>query len=138
MEGSVWNVTPSSVQMKLNKKDVDAEFWPRLLADKHLEKTNVTVDWDRYVDEDDDGKDFDTDGFGNMGPGGPGGMGMGGGMGGMMGGGMPGMEGMDFSKMMAGMGGMPGGMPGMGMDEGEGEDEDSDDEGLPDLESTDN
>lgn len=46
--------------MKLNKKDVDAEFWPRLLADKNLEKTNVKIDWDRYVDEDEaDGKDFD-------------------------------------------------------------------------------
>lgn len=50
-EGSVWNVLPQSIQMKLNKKDKEAEFWPRLLKDKTKEKTNVTIDWDRYVDE---------------------------------------------------------------------------------------
>jgi len=50
-EGSVWNVLPGSIQMKLSKKDKEAEFWPRLLKDKIKEKTNVTVDWDRYVDE---------------------------------------------------------------------------------------
>lgn len=50
-EGSVWNVLPQSIQMKLNKKDKEAEFWPRLLKDKVKEKTNVTIDWDRYVDE---------------------------------------------------------------------------------------
>ena len=38
--------------MKLNKKEVEEEFWPRLLLDKVQEKTNVKVDWDRYVDED--------------------------------------------------------------------------------------
>ena len=50
-EGSVWNVLPQSIQMKLSKKDKEAEFWPRLLKDKVKEKTNVTIDWDRYVDE---------------------------------------------------------------------------------------
>ena len=46
--------------MKLNKKVKDEEFWPRLLLDKVKEKTNVKLDWDRYVDEDEaDGKDFD-------------------------------------------------------------------------------
>ena len=46
--------------MKLNKKEASDEFWIRLLKDKLLEKTNVTVDWDRYVDEDDDGTNFNT------------------------------------------------------------------------------
>ena len=50
-EGSVWNVLPQSIQMKLSKKDKEAEFWPRLLKDKVKEKTNITIDWDRYVDE---------------------------------------------------------------------------------------
>ena len=60
-EGSIWNVLPSSIHMKLNKKDQDEEFWPRLLLDKALEKTNVTIDWDKYVDEDEaEGNDFDT------------------------------------------------------------------------------
>ena len=48
-ESSVWNVLPFSIQMKLGKKKKGEPFWPRLLKDKALEKTNVTVDWDRYV-----------------------------------------------------------------------------------------
>lgn len=75
-EGSKWNVLPGSVHMQLTKKDVDEEFWPRLLADKVLEKTNVKIDWDRYVDEDEaEGKDFDTGALdGGMDFGGMGGM----------------------------------------------------------------
>ena len=46
-ESSVWNVLPFSIQMKLSKKEKGGPFWPRLLKDKALEKTNVTVDWDR-------------------------------------------------------------------------------------------
>ena len=134
------NVLPASIQMKIMKKDKEEEdFWPRLLENKVLEKTNVTVDWDKYVDEDEGDQDFDTgalDGgmdFASMmqGMGGAGGMpGRGGrpGMGGM--GGMP-----DMSAMMGGMGagGMPdmGGAGDMGMDEAADSD---DDEELPDLE----
>mmetsp|Transcript_22937 Transcript_22937/g.33266 ORF Transcript_22937/g.33266 Transcript_22937/m.33266 type:complete len:207 (-) Transcript_22937:228-848(-) len=74
-EGSVWKVLPRSVQMNIKKKDVDQEFWPRLLKDKHLEKTNVSIDWDRYEDEDDEAEagGFDMSalqggsGFGGMG-----------------------------------------------------------------------
>jgi hypothetical protein len=105
-EGSIMKVLPMNVQMKLNKKNQDEEFWPRLLSDKLLEKTNVKVDWDRYVDEDDEADGFDTrdlDGGYNLGGGMPG-------MGGM--GGMPGMGGMGGMPGMGGMGGM-GGMAGM-------------------------
>ena len=154
-DGSVWNVLPASVQMKLNKKAKGEEFWPRLLKDKALEKTNVTVDWDRYVDEDEQDGDFDTSNLDD-------GMGFGGtwstndgrvasarrphpltslssiclastgGMGG-------GMGDMDFSKMMAGMGGMGGGMPpgGFGGDDDDDVPDSDDDEDLPDLEDTD-
>mmetsp|Transcript_90791 Transcript_90791/g.256406 ORF Transcript_90791/g.256406 Transcript_90791/m.256406 type:complete len:199 (-) Transcript_90791:102-698(-) len=136
-DGSIWNVLPNAIHMKLLKKEQDEEFWPRLLLDKVKEKTNVKIDWDKYVDEDEaDGNDFDAsalDGgmdFGSMG-----------GMGGMPGmGGMGGMGGMDFSKMaeMAGMGGMPG-MGGENDEAFDGGEEDSDDdEGLPDLESAEN
>eukprot|EP01038_Epipyxis_sp_PR26KG_P014216 gene14216-19075_t len=59
--GSIWNVKPDSVQMRLNKKSRDDEFWPRLLLHKSKEKTNVTIDWNRYMEEDEaDGADFDT------------------------------------------------------------------------------
>eukprot|EP00934_Nitzschia_sp_Nitz4_P006226 Nitzschia sp. Nitz4//scaffold17_size182527//55011//56084//NITZ4_001841-RA/size182527-processed-gene-0.47-mRNA-1//-1//CDS//3329539301//6216//frame0 len=151
-EGSTYKVLPRSVQMHILKKDKeDEEFWPRLLKDKALEKNQVSIDWDRYVDEDEEEEGFDMSNL-------EGGMGMGGmpGMEGMMGGGMPpGMGGMPGMEGMGGMGGMPGmggGMGGMDMAElmkqmgqmgGGGEfegKEDDDDEGdedlddLPDLE----
>ena len=75
-EGSVWNVLASSIQMKLNKKVKGEEFWPRLMKDKALEKNMVTIDWDRYVEEDEEEGGFDMD---NM----QGGQDFGGGMGGM-------------------------------------------------------
>jgi hypothetical protein len=140
-------VLGSSIHLKISKKNKDEEFWPRLLVDKNLEKTNVKIDWDRYVDEDEaEGNDFDTQALDGgmdfnsmMGGGGMGGMG---GMGGL--GGMGGMGGMGGLGGMGGMGGM-GGFGGMGNDEGEEEDgdevegEDGDDEEdneLPDLEPT--
>jgi len=130
---STYKVLPRSVQMHVMKAkseddNEEEEFWPRLLKDKALEKNQVKVDWDRYVDEDeeDEAGGFDTSnlegGMGGMG-GMPGMGGMGGmpGMGGM--GGMPGMGGMGGMPGMGGMGGMPGmggmgGMPGMGGDMG--------------------
>ena len=95
-EGSTYKVLPRSVQMLLKKaKDDQDEFWPRLLNDKALEKNQVTVDWDRYVDEDEEDGGFDTSNLdGGMGMGGMGGMG--GGMGGMGGG----MGGMDMEALM--------------------------------------
>ena len=47
-EGSIYNVLPGSIQMKLTKKDKESEFWPRLLENKVLEKTNVKIDWNRF------------------------------------------------------------------------------------------
>lgn len=123
VEGSLWNVLPSSIQIKLMKKDkVNEEFWPRLLKDKVLEKNNVTIDWDRYVDEDEGDEDFDMNSM-------AGGQGFGGT-------GMPGMDGsggtgaMDIQNMLAQMQ-AGGGMPAVNAEE----DADSDDdENLPDLE----
>ena len=75
-EESTFNVLQSNVVMKLMKQDKEAEFWPRLLSDKLKEKTNVKVDWDKYVDEDEaDGVDFDAEDMGGMGMPGMGGMG---------------------------------------------------------------
>jgi len=113
-EGSTYKVLPRSVQMHILKKDKEEEeFWPRLLKDKALEKNQVKIDWDRYVDEDEEEEQGGFD-MSNL----AGGMGMGGGgmppgMGGM--GGMPGMEGMGGMPGMEGMGG-PGGMGGMDME----------------------
>ena len=87
------------IELVLKKKE--AGSWPSL-GNKKL--NFVKIDWNKWVDSDDEGEDFDTDGMQGMGGkggmGGMGGMGMGGkgGMGGMEGmGGMPGMGGMDFS-----------------------------------------
>ncbi|MEY4821758.1 MAG: hypothetical protein RLY72_1410, partial [Planctomycetota bacterium] len=65
--GSKYNVFPMNVSMKLTKKNQDEEFWPRLLLDKNLEKTNVKIDWDKYVDEDEEKEGFDTKGYGDVG-----------------------------------------------------------------------
>jgi prostaglandin-E synthase len=96
------------------------EFWPRLLKDKALEKNQIKIDWDRYVDEDEEEEGFDTSAL--EGGQGMGGMPPGGGMPGGMGGGMPGMggegggmpPGMDMEALMKQMGGMGGGAPGGG------------------------
>jgi hypothetical protein len=59
-EGSTYKVLPRSVQMHILKKDKEDEaFWPRLLKDKALEKNQVNIDWDRYVDEDEEDGGFD-------------------------------------------------------------------------------
>ena len=64
-DASTFNVLQSNIVMKLMKEDKEAEFWPRLLSDKLKEKTNVKVDWDKYVDEDEaDGADFDAEDMG--------------------------------------------------------------------------
>ncbi|KAM0887928.1 hypothetical protein ACQ4PT_028679 [Festuca glaucescens] len=96
----------------------EAKWWNKLVRDDQKAPHFVKVDWDKWVDEDDDGADINVDGmdFANMG-----------GMGGL--GGMGGMG--DLASMMGGMGGMggmgmPQGMGGMGMDEF---DDESDEEG---------
>ncbi|KAL6502816.1 hypothetical protein OROHE_023984 [Orobanche hederae] len=108
----------------------EKKWWTKLLRGDEKTPHYVKVDWDKWVDEDDNtgpsdldlgGMDFSK--FGDMG--GMGGMGgMMGGMGGMMGG----MGGM--ADMMGGMGGMMGGAGGFG-DNATGDDfEDSDDEEI--------
>lgn len=154
-EGSKYNVLPRSVQMHIMKKtkgdgdddDDEEEFWPRLLQDKALEKNQVKIDWNRYVDEDEEEEGFDTSALdGGMGMGGMPGMGMGGmpgmgGMGGMPGmggmGGMPGMGGdMDMEALMKQMGdiGAVGGDDDDDDDDAKGDDEEDDLDDLPDLE----
>ncbi|KAL2890245.1 Protein wos2 [Ceratocystis lukuohia] len=117
------NHTGKNIEIKLQKKELGEDYWPRLLKDKakmHFLKTN----FDLWVDEDeqDETADDDLSQFGGMG-----GMPDMGGMGGMPGmGGMGGMGGdfggIDFSKL--------GGLPPM-----DGDDEDGSDDGdMPALE----
>ncbi|KAI0479166.1 HSP20-like chaperone [Xylariaceae sp. FL0804] len=120
--------TARNFEMKLRKKELKEEYWPRLL--KEAKKVQfLKTDFDKWVDEDEQNEAPEED-FSQFG--GAGGMP---GMGGM--GGMPGMGGgdfggIDFSKLgggdMGDMGGM-GGMPG-----GEDDDEDDDDDDMPALE----
>jgi hypothetical protein len=89
---SIYKVQPRGVHFLLMKKDTEEEFWPRLLKDKAKEKNQVKIDWDRYVDEDEEDEGFDTSGL-------EGGQNMMGGMPGM--GGMGGMGGgMDIEALM--------------------------------------
>ncbi|KPM39341.1 hypothetical protein AK830_g7239 [Neonectria ditissima] len=131
-EHSHTNHTGKNVELKLQKKELKEEYWPRLLKEAkrvHFLKT----DFDKWVDEDDQNEAADEDfsQFGNQ---------PGAGMGGM-----PGMDGgdfggIDFSKLAAGAagGGMPdlSGLTGGGGVEEEEEEED-DDEDMPGLEEVD-
>jgi len=124
-EESTVNHTGKNVELRLRKKEMKEEFWPRLLKDSkkvHYLKT----DFDKWVDEDEQDEAPEDDAMG--------------GMGGM--GGMPGMGG-DMASMMGGMGGMggPGGDFGgidfskLGGAGGElGDMDDDDDEEMPGLE----
>jgi prostaglandin-E synthase len=61
-EESVYIVHPLSVEMIVKKSKEksgsDEGFWPHLLKDKSLERNEVTIDWNHYVDE--DGEDSDS------------------------------------------------------------------------------
>jgi hypothetical protein len=124
------NHTAKNIEIKLQKKELKEEYWPRLLKEKtrsHFLKT----DFDKWVDEDEQNEapEEDMSQFGGAGAGMGGMPGMGGDFGGI-----------DFSKLGGGAGGMPDlsalqGMGGMGEDDDE-EEEDDDDE-MPALEGDD-
>lgn len=97
--------------LKIYKKDLGLEYWPRLTKEK-VKYQYIKTDFDKWVDEDEqdeldaDNNEMDFSGAGI-------GAGMGGaGMPGMPGMGGPGMGGaggnFDLSQLMAGMGGMGG------------------------------
>ncbi|KAL6700360.1 HSP20-like chaperone [Trichoderma pleuroticola] len=103
------NHTAKNIEMKLQKKELKEEYWPRLL--KVAQKLHfLKTDFDKWVDEDEQNEaaEDDMSKFGDMG-------------------GMPGMGGdfggIDFSKLGGGAGGMPD-MSGMGL------------ESMPDLSSS--
>ena len=142
---SKFNTKGRNPIITLAKAETDGEYWPRLTKDK-VKNSRITVDWNKWVDEDEEdeapemGGDFDPSMMNAFGGGGgmPGMEGMGGmpGMGGM--GGMPGMGGaggMDMEALMKQMGGM-GGMGGdhghsHGMPDSDDEDEEEEAEGDP-------
>ncbi|KAL4727646.1 p23 chaperone protein wos2 [Fusarium chlamydosporum] len=120
------NHTAKNVEIKLQKKELKEEYWPRLLKDSkrvHFLKT----DFDKWVDEDEQNEapEDDFSQFGGMG--GMPGMGDMGGMGGMGGD----FGGIDFSKLGGGAG-----FPGA---EGAGDelDDEDDDDDMPALEGDD-
>ncbi|KAI0161570.1 HSP20-like chaperone [Xylariaceae sp. FL1272] len=115
-EASQIHHTARNVEMKLRKKELKEEYWPRLLKDK-AKVQFVKTDFDKWVDEDEQNEAPEED-FSQFG-------GMGGmpGMGGMGGGDFGGI---DFSKLGGGAPGAPG-----SDDE---EDEEDDDDDMPALE----
>ncbi|EQK98614.1 Hsp90 binding co-chaperone Sba1 [Ophiocordyceps sinensis CO18] len=94
------NQTSKNIEIKLQKKELKEEYWPRLLKDSkkpHFLKTN----FDKWADEDEQ-NEVPEDDFSQFG-------GAGGAMGGMPGMGGDDYGGIDFSKLAAGgMGGMGG------------------------------
>lgn len=116
VEESKTHHTPKNVEIKLRKKELNDEYWPRLLKDSkkvHFLKT----DFDKWVDEDEQNEAAEED-FSNFG----------GGMGGMPGMGGNDFGGIDFSKLGGG---------GMDMPEGDEEEEEESDEEMPALEKVD-
>ncbi|KAG1777347.1 HSP20-like chaperone [Suillus placidus] len=115
-EASLSKLSSRSFTAVLRKKALNTEYWPRLTKEK-TKPPFVKTDFSKWVDEDEqDGAPLEEDFGGMEGMGGMGGMGMGG---------------MDFSKMMASMGGGAGDPSGTG---DEPADSDSDDDGPPPLE----
>ncbi|KAG6005022.1 hypothetical protein E4U21_000537 [Claviceps maximensis] len=124
-EQSKINHTAKNIEIKLQKKELKEEYWPRLLKESkklHFLKT----DFDKWVDEDEQNEATEDD------------LSQFGGMGGMPGG-MPGMGGdfggIDFSKLGGGAG-MPD-LDSMGGDDEDSGDDDEDEEEMPALEGED-
>merc|ERR1712032_684103 len=74
---STYKIHPRSVQMHIVKSKHDDNeaskvvtddnlFWPRLLQNKLLEKNQVNIDWDQYIDEDEEGDKGGLDDYGDM------------------------------------------------------------------------
>ncbi|KAK8094384.1 hypothetical protein PG997_001069 [Apiospora hydei] len=109
VENSKINHTSRNIEIKLRKKELKEEYWPRLLKEsKKLQF--LKTDFDKWVDEDEQNEAPEED-FSNFG-----GMGAGGGD----------FGGIDFSKL-------GGGAAPMG-EEDEEEDEEEDDDDMPALE----
>ncbi|KAK2654184.1 hypothetical protein Ddye_014040, partial [Dipteronia dyeriana] len=99
-------------------------WWKKLLCGDGKTPHYIKVDWDKWVDEDEDtGGDLDLGGMDFSGMGGMGGVGGMGGMGGMAG--LEGLGGMGCLEALSGMGGMGG--------DAMGDFDDSDDEGKQDT-----
>ncbi|KAJ8110940.1 hypothetical protein ONZ43_g5742 [Nemania bipapillata] len=118
-ENSKIHHTARNVEMKLRKKDLKEEYWPRLLKDA-AKVQFLKTDFDKWVDEDEQNEAPEDD-FSQFG-GGMGGMPGMGGMGGMGGGDFGGI---DFSKLGAGPGGDAG---------SDDEEEEDDEDEMPALE----
>ncbi|KAG6045024.1 hypothetical protein E4U17_003545 [Claviceps sp. LM77 group G4] len=116
--------TAKNIEIKIQKKELKEEYWPRLLKESkklHFLKT----DFDKWVDEDEQNEapEDDFSQFGGMGGAGGPAMGGMGGMGGDFGG-------IDFSKLGGGAG-MPDLSSMAGMDD---DSDDDDDDDVPALE----
>ncbi|KAI1281552.1 HSP20-like chaperone [Xylaria sp. FL0933] len=111
--GSKTNHTARNVEMKLRKKELKEEYWPRLLKDA-AKVQFLKTDFDKWVDEDEQNEAPEDD-FSQFGGGG--------GMGGLPGMNAGGFDGIDFSKL----GGATGGA-------GSDDEDEEDDEDMPALE----
>ncbi|KXJ96629.1 HSP20-like chaperone [Microdochium bolleyi] len=122
VENSQVHHTQRNVELKLRKKELKEEYWPRLL--KEAKKVQfLKTDFDKWVDEDEQNEapEEDLSQFGGAG------------MGGMPGMGGGDFGGIDFSKL-----GGAGGMPDLGALGGEDDEEDEDDDDdMPALEGED-
>lgn len=123
-EESDFMARPRQIEVKLRKKDVEGDFWPRLTADRAKNKS-IAIDWARWKDEDDEPEGGDAGDLGDFG----------------LGGGMEGMDDELMQKMTAqfgqGGGGSSGGIPDFGSADGQQQQAapvEDDDDDMPPLE----
>ena len=64
---SKWNTKGRNVILNISKKDKEQEeWWPRITKDK-VKNQQITIDWDRWIDPDDEPED-DKGGMGDFDP----------------------------------------------------------------------
>jgi len=61
---SAWNTSGRNIRFTIQKKDEDAEYWPRITKEK-VKNSKITTDWSLWVDEDEEGEEGEKgmDGF---------------------------------------------------------------------------
>ncbi|KAJ1486800.1 HSP20-like chaperone, partial [Baffinella frigidus] len=65
---TIVKVLPRNIQIWLKKETAEDEYWPRILQDRAFEKKHLSIDWDRWKDEDDcEAGAFDTSALGGGG-----------------------------------------------------------------------
>jgi hypothetical protein len=67
-EDSKWNLKGRNVLLNIAKKDQDEEEWWTRLTKEKTKNQQITIDWSRWVDPDDEGDAPEQKGMGDFDP----------------------------------------------------------------------